>query len=148
MGAQRRKISSLCPPLLKRLLIEKEDLHGRDSAILWCDSHRNCGNRRHLHRHRTYLPHVHKRASVQPHLENNRSAIRDFYNCGLGIRIPSHASRPQEFERSRVHRGKRAILRVRVRSHTLFLELARHQQGCERLYRGQRRRPVAGMDYL
>ena len=52
--------------------------------------------------HTVIEPIYHTSTSEHPYsrtLENNRSAIRDFYNRGLGIRIPSHASRPQEFER-------------------------------------------------
>ena len=54
----------------------------------------------------------------------------------------------QKFERSRVYRGERAILRIFVRSHTLFLELLRHQRRRERIYRCRCRCSVAGMDFL
>ena len=69
-------------------------------------------------------------------------------NTGIDIRLHSHEPRRRRFERTRVCGCQHDILRIPVHSHTLLLELVRHQRRWARFYRCQCRYPRTGMDYL
>ena len=94
------------------------------------------------------LLHLHRCEPVQFNLGYNQPAYCGCHYPGVDIRLLSHETCRRKCERSRVHRGEHAILRISVRRHTLFLELVRHQWRRERIYRSQCRCPIDRMDFL